>query len=79
MAAKKQAMATPVPAVAVTSTPAAMATPAAPATPAEPAAPTTLAPGSKEARLAELLQLYKADRITPTEYHEQRAKIIAEP
>ncbi|HEY9175205.1 MAG TPA: hypothetical protein VI136_23205, partial [Verrucomicrobiae bacterium] len=35
--------------------------------------------GSKEARLAELLQLYKADKITPREYHIERAKIIAGP
>jgi len=49
------------------------------ATPPAMAMPMTLAPGSKEQRLQELLQLYKADRITPTEYHEQRAKIIAEP
>ena len=35
--------------------------------------------GSKEARLNELLQLYKADSITPTEYQERRAKIRAEP
>jgi hypothetical protein len=40
--------------------------------------PAALAPGSKEQRLAELLQLYKADKITPVEYHEQRAKILAE-
>jgi hypothetical protein len=36
-------------------------------------------PNSKELRLANLLQLYKADKITPQEYHLQRAKIIAEP
>jgi hypothetical protein len=46
----------------------------APSTP--PVIPTA---GSKEQRLAELLRLYKSDQITPTEYHEQRAKIIAEP
>jgi hypothetical protein len=34
---------------------------------------------TKEARLAELLQKYKADQITPHEYHMQRAKILAEP
>jgi hypothetical protein len=38
-----------------------------------------LAPGSKEARLDELLRKYKADEITPHQYHEERAKIIAEP
>jgi len=36
-------------------------------------------PGSKEDRLSELLDLYKADKISPAEYHDQRAKIIAEP
>jgi len=34
---------------------------------------------AKEARLAELLRKYKADEITPQQYHEQRAKILAEP
>jgi hypothetical protein len=34
--------------------------------------------GTKEQRLAELLRQYKADTITPQQYHEQRAKIIAE-
>ena len=34
---------------------------------------------SKEQRLQELLQLYRADKITPEEYHVQRAKILAEP
>ena len=35
------------------------------------------APESKEARLAELLKLYRADTITPAEYHTQRAAIVA--
>jgi hypothetical protein len=35
--------------------------------------------GSKTARLAELLQRYNADQITPKEYHTQRAAILAEP
>ena len=35
--------------------------------------------GSKAARLAQLLQRYNADQITPKEYHTQRAAIIAEP
>ncbi|MEK7781347.1 MAG: hypothetical protein AAB370_07585 [Verrucomicrobiota bacterium] len=35
--------------------------------------------GSKQERLAELLRRYKADEVTPQEYHTQRAKIIAEP
>lgn len=34
--------------------------------------------GSKQDRLAELLRRYKADEVTPQEYHTQRAKIIAE-
>jgi hypothetical protein len=33
----------------------------------------------KEAKLAELLRKYKADEITPHDYHLERAKIIAEP
>jgi hypothetical protein len=33
----------------------------------------------KEQRLQELLRKYKADQITPEEYHQQRAKILAEP
>ncbi len=35
--------------------------------------------GAKAARLAELLQRYNADLITPKEYHTQRAAILAEP
>jgi hypothetical protein len=34
---------------------------------------------SKELRLEELLQLYRSDKITPEQYHERRAKILAEP
>ena len=34
---------------------------------------------AKAARMAELLQRYKADQITPQEYHTQRAAILAEP
>ncbi|HEX3716412.1 MAG TPA: hypothetical protein VH595_00460 [Verrucomicrobiae bacterium] len=34
---------------------------------------------SKEQRLADLLRRYRADEITPLEYHTERAKIIAEP
>jgi hypothetical protein len=33
----------------------------------------------KQGRLDELLRKYRADQITPEEYHQQRAKIIAEP
>ena len=36
-------------------------------------------PASKTERLAVLLQQYKADQITPQQYHAQRAAIIAEP
>jgi hypothetical protein len=39
----------------------------------------TPAPGSKEDRLSELLEMYKADKISPAEYHAQRSKILAEP
>lgn len=34
---------------------------------------------SKQSRLAELLRRYKADEITPRDYHLERAKIVAEP
>lgn len=34
---------------------------------------------SKQARLQALLERYKADQITPEEYHKQRAAILAEP
>ena len=34
---------------------------------------------AKQQRLAELLRRYQADEITPGQYHEQRAKILAEP
>jgi hypothetical protein len=43
------------------------------------AAPASPLSGSKQERLAALLQLYKADTITPQQYHTQRAAIIAEP
>ncbi len=33
----------------------------------------------KQQRLAELLRKYKADELTPEEYHVQRAKIMSEP
>ena len=41
-----------------------------------PALPIT---ADKEARLQVLLAKYKADQITPEEYHKQRAAILAEP
>lgn len=40
---------------------------------------TAVVSGSKAQRLDELLQLYRADKITPADYHEQRAKVLAEP
>jgi hypothetical protein len=45
-------------------------------------APTTAArsgPKTKEERLADLLESYKNDNISPLEYHQQRAKILTEP
>ena len=33
----------------------------------------------KQKRLAEILAQYRADKITPQEYHAERAKILAEP
>lgn len=41
-------------------------------------APASPLSGSKQDRLAELLRRYKADEITPQDYHKQRAQIIAE-
>jgi hypothetical protein len=34
---------------------------------------------SKQARLADLLNKYKMDQITPEQYFQQKAKILAEP
>lgn len=42
-------------------------------------APPSSLPSSKEARLTELTRRYKADEMTPEEYHKERAKLIAEP
>jgi len=57
------------------------ATAAAPTLSAQPAALTPLPlPSSNKVgleRLAELTQLYKADRISPYDYHHERAKIVA--
>ena len=36
-------------------------------------------PTTRDEKLADLLRKYKADLITPREYHQERAKIIAEP
>jgi hypothetical protein len=33
----------------------------------------------KQQRLSDLLQKYRADQITPEEYQQQRAKILAQP
>ena len=33
----------------------------------------------KQQRLAELLRKYRADELTPEQYHEERAKVLAEP
>jgi hypothetical protein len=43
------------------------------------AAPALPISASKDARLQALLQKYEADQITPEEYHQQRAAILAEP
>ncbi|MDB6037616.1 MAG: hypothetical protein JWM99_1457 [Verrucomicrobiales bacterium] len=50
--------------------------PAVESTPIVQAAP---AAKTKKEKLADLLELYKADKITPGQYQEERAKIIAEP
>lgn len=50
---------------------------AAPVIAAEPEKPK--GPMTKMERLAELTRRYKADELTPQEYHTQRAKIVAEP
>jgi hypothetical protein len=42
-------------------------------------APPPAVSADKQTRLAELLRKYKADQITPEEYHQQRAKILSEP
>ena len=53
---------------------------AAPATaPADLAPPAPQLSGTKQQRLDQLLQQYKSEQITPQAYHEQRAKILAEP
>jgi hypothetical protein len=42
-------------------------------------APPSSVPATKQARLDELLGKYKADLITAEQYHNERAKILAEP
>jgi hypothetical protein len=49
------------------------------AAPAQPGAVAPSYPKTKQQRLSDLLEAYKADKITPADYHNQRAKIIAEP
>lgn len=44
-----------------------------------PVVQTAPAAKTKKEKLADLLELYKADKITPSQYQEERAKIIAEP
>jgi hypothetical protein len=56
---------------------AAKTTKAAPAPATAPAAPA--GPLTKREKLAELLERYKADKISPTQYQEERARILAEP
>jgi hypothetical protein len=51
--------------------------PAPAGTPPPRGGPATLS--SKQQRLTELLEAYKGDKISPAEYHAQRAKILAEP
>jgi len=41
--------------------------------------PPTGLSAAKEQKLNELLTQYRQDLITPQQYHEQRAKILAEP
>jgi hypothetical protein len=40
--------------------------------------PSSLSP-AKQQKLNELLQQYRADQLTPEQYHEQRAKVLSEP
>jgi hypothetical protein len=52
-----------------------------PTAPAQPSAPPVESkfPKSKIQRLAELLEKYRRDEITPAQYQIERAKILAEP
>ena len=47
--------------------------------PIQPSPEQSTGPKTKQERLEALLLLYKADKISPPEYHEQRAKILTEP
>ena len=64
--------------VAAPTEPAVVPAPTVKAAPVTLVAPASPIPASKEARLAALLQQYKTDQISPQQYHEQRAKILAE-
>ena len=77
-AAKKEQ---PVPVMSKPTTPAAVTPPAkaSEAAPAVAAPERPAGPKTKQERLQALLIDYKADKITPREYHEQRVKILAEP
>lgn len=44
-----------------------------------PEAPPSPIPAAKELELAELLRKYRADEISPEEYHRQRAAVLARP
>jgi hypothetical protein len=78
-AALREALAsTPAPAASAPATSGTAALPAELPAPAIMMAPPLPISATKEERLETLLQLYKADRITPMEYHERRAKILAE-
>jgi|GEM_PF-4035870 len=46
---------------------------------AAPASQPAPSPDSKEGKLAALLEQYKADKISPAEYHQRRAEIISAP
>jgi hypothetical protein len=48
-------------------------------TPAPVMPPPTAAELSREQKLNDLLQLYKSDKISPSEYHQERAKILGLP
>jgi hypothetical protein len=40
--------------------------------------PASALPSAKQQRLSDLLRRYRADQISPQEYHDERAKILAE-
>jgi hypothetical protein len=76
---------TGIPAPVTTTTPAAIST-AAPAADVHTQAQQTLeqikagtAPKTRMERLKEITDLYRADKMTPAEYHQKRAQILAEP